>query len=167
MGVMGVVDAQLMARDSGLDLVEVAPSSTPPVCRIMDFGKWKYDQKKREHKSKLKQHQVVLKEVRLRPKIDEHDLSVKAKQARMFLDRGSKVQFTMLFRGRELAHMDLALKLMNSVAEGLEDVGKIEIPPRRQGKRLTLIMTPIGKQAAASNTTATTENNKVEKVEHA
>ena len=91
-GVISTVDALSMAREVGMDLVEVAPNSVPSVCRIMDYGKWKYDQKKRDHRAKVKQHQVVLKEVRLRPKIDEHDRKVKTGKARQFLEKGSKVQ---------------------------------------------------------------------------
>lgn len=141
-GVLSTDMAMERARDAGLDLVEVAPSSDPPVCRIMDYGKWKYDQKKRDHKSRQKQHQVVLKEVRLRPKIEEHDQMVKMKKARGFLEKGGKVQFTMLFRGREMAHLDLAMDIFNEFESQLGDIGKVEMPARQQGRRMTMVMAP-------------------------
>ena len=144
-GIVGAAEALMMAREADLDLVEVAPTSAPPVCRIMDFGKWMYDQKKREHKSKVKQHHVTLKEVRLRPGIEEHDREFKLKKAREFLTKGNKVQFTMLFRGRQMAHLDMAAELMRAMAGTLEDVGKIETHPSRQGRRMTMIMGPEGK----------------------
>ena len=141
-GVIPTVQALAMAAEVGMDLVEVAPTSAPPVCRIMDYGKWMYDQKKREHKSKVKQHHVTLKEVRLRPGIEEHDKNVKLSKAREFLSKGAKVQFTMLFRGRQMAHMDMAMELMQEMAETLADVGKVESRPTRQGRRMTMMMGP-------------------------
>lgn len=141
-GVINVNDALDRAREAGLDLVEVAPNSSPPVCRIMDYGKWKYEQKKRDHKAKQKQHHVVLKEVRLRPKIEEHDQQVKMKKARGFLEKGSKVQFTMLFRGREMAHLDLAMEIFNVFKEDLSDVAKVELAPKQQGRRMTMVLSP-------------------------
>ncbi len=141
-GVLSTIEAIRMARESGMDLVEVAPNNSPPVCRIMDYGKWKYNQKKKDHKAKVKQHQVVLKEVRLRPKIDPHDQDVKVKKAREFLEKGNKVQFTMLFRGREMAHVNLAAGIFNGIVEELQDVGKVEMPARQQGKRMAMVMTP-------------------------
>ena len=146
-GVVDVAEAQHRANQAGLDLVEVAPGSSPPVCRIMDYGKWKYDQKKKEHKAKVKQHNVTIKEVRLRPKIEEHDREVKLKKAREFLEKGNKVQFVMLFRGREMAHMDMALEMMNEISISLEDCGKIESPAKRMGRRMNMVMAPAGKTA--------------------
>ena len=141
-GVISTLDALSMARDMGLDLVEVAPSSTPPVCRIMDFGKMKYEQKKKDHKARQKQHQISIKEVRLRPKIDTHDRNFKLKRAREFLTKGHKVQFTMLFRGREMAHLDLAMGMMTNIVDDLQDIGKVEMAARQQGRRMTMIMAP-------------------------
>ena len=143
-GVINTIDALGMAREAGVDLVEVAPNSDPPVCRLMDYGKWKYEQKKKEHRAKLKQHNIVLKEVRLRPKIDEHDQNVKVRKAREFLEKGSKVQFTMLFRGREMIHLDMAIAMLTGISDGLADVGKVEMAPRRQGRRMTMVMAPEG-----------------------
>ncbi|MCP4340423.1 MAG: translation initiation factor IF-3 [Desulfobulbaceae bacterium] len=142
LGIVSTLEAMDKARDAGVDLVEVAPSSDPPVCRLMDYGKWKYDQKKKEHKSKVKQHNVVLKEVRLRPKIDQHDRDFKLKQARGFLEKGSKVQFTMLFRGREMMHLDRAVEVFDYIAQEFAELGKIESPARRQGRRMTMVMAP-------------------------
>lgn len=141
-GIVSAVEALALAREANLDLVEVAPTSSPPVCRIMDFGKWMYDQKKREHKSKVKQHNVTLKEVRLRPAIEQHDREFKLKRAREFLVKGNKVQFTMLFRGRQMAHLDMAMALMLEMAATLEDVGKVETRPIRQGRRMTMLLSP-------------------------
>jgi len=142
LGVVPTLEALNMARDAGIDLVEVAPNSDPPVCRLMDYGKWKYDQKKKEHKARVKQHNVVLKEVRLRPKTDEHDRAFKVKRARSFLEKGDKVQFTMLFRGRELAHLGLAEKMLLGIVEDLVDVSKLEVPPRKLGRRMTMMLAP-------------------------
>lgn len=141
-GIIRTIEALAMAREAGVDLVEVAPNSDPPVCRIMDYGKWKYDQKKKEHKAKVKQHSVILKEVRLRPKTDKHDRRVKISKARGFLEKGDKVQFTMLFRGREMVHMDLALEMLQDVASQLEDIARIESSPRKLGRRMTMVLTP-------------------------
>jgi translation initiation factor IF-3 len=142
LGIVATRDALMMARDVGLDLVEVAPQSKPPVCRLMDYGKFKYDQKKKAHKAKVKQHAAILKEVRLRPKTDAHDRDFKLKQARGFLEKGDKVQFTMLFRGREMIHMDRAQEMFVALAQELLDVARVESEPRRMGRRMTMVVTP-------------------------
>ncbi len=129
------------AEDAGLDLVEVAPEARPPVCKIMDYGKFKYQQKKREHEQRKKSHATQLKEVRIRPKIDKHDLDFKLNRAREFLEAGHKVQFNMLFRGREMAHQDLGRAVMAKVVEALEEVSKVERPARMEGRRMTLLLT--------------------------
>lgn len=141
-GIIKMAEALAMARESGLDLVEVAPNNDPPVCRLMDFGKWKYDQKKKAHKAKVKQHQVVLKEIRLRPKTDAHDRQFKLKRARQFLAEGDKVQFTMLFRGREMMHLDLAVEKFNGIVAELSDIAKVEMAPKKMGRRMTMVMAP-------------------------
>lgn len=143
-GIVGTADAINIAREAGVDLVEVAPTGSPPVCRLMDYGKWKYDQKKKEHKAKVKQHNVVLKEVRMRPKIDTHDMDFKLKRARTFLEKGSKVQFTMLFRGREMIHLDRAMEMFQKIGQQLDGLGKVEVPARRQGRRMTMVVAPAG-----------------------
>ncbi len=141
-GIVKTIEALNIAREVGMDLVEVSPNSDPPVCRLMDYGKWKYDQKKKDHKAKVKQHIVSLKEVRLRPKTDTHDRDFKMKQARQFLTKGNKVQFTMMFRGREMMHLDLAEDTFKTLAEQLSDIGKIEQPAKRMGRRLMMVMAP-------------------------
>jgi translation initiation factor IF-3 len=130
-----------MARQVNLDLVEVAPSADPPVCRIMDFGKYKYDLKKKDRKAKAQRHEVEMKEVRIRtPKIGRHDLEIKVNHAREFLERGDRVQFTLRFRGREMAHQDLGREILNSVKAALEDVAKVERDFRMEGRRLSMVL---------------------------
>ena len=126
----------------GLDLVEVSPNAEPPVCRIMDFGKWLYEQKRKEKLSHKKQHMVVLKEIRLRPKIDIHDRDIKVNHARKFLEKGNKVQFTMLFRGREMTHIDHGYEIMEEILQGLDEHAKIERPAKMLGKRMTMVIAP-------------------------
>lgn len=141
-GVIEIDDAKRRAREAGLDLVEVSPNSTPPVCRVMDYGKWKYAQSKKEQKAKAHAKQSELKGMRLRPKIDDHDLGIKVNKARTFLEDGDKVQFTMLFRGREMAHQDLGYKSMRGIVDQLADVSKVETPPRMMGRRMTMVLAP-------------------------
>ena len=148
-GVVDIIEAKRRAKEAGLDLVEVSPQSSPPVCRIMDYGKWKYQQRKKEQKARSHSKQSELKEVRMRPQIDPHDLEIKTKHAREFLAEGHKVQFTMQFKGREMAHRELGTDLMNDVARGLEDVSRKEDPkePRAMGKRMTMTLIPERKGA--------------------
>lgn len=129
-----------MAKEKGLNLVEVAPDADPPVCKILDFGKFKYQQKKKDHKAKTKQHQVVLKEIRVRPKTDSHDVETKVRNARNFLEKGHKVQVNMLFRGREMMHLEVGQKVMNHIIEALADVSKVERPPIREGRRMVMLL---------------------------
>jgi len=131
-----------LAQDAQLDLVEVSPNSSPPVCRIMDYGKWKYQQSKKEHKNRSSAHKSELKGIRLRPKIDVHDLTIKVGKAREFLVEGHKVQFTMLFRGREMAHRELGMRVMHKVRDTLEQVSKVEAEPRMMGRRMTMALAP-------------------------
>lgn len=128
-----------MAEDAGLDLVEVAPNSRPPVCKILDYGRFKYEQKKKT-KGKPKSQASVLKEVRVRPKIDVHDLEIKIRKAREFLEAGHKVQVTCLFRGREMAYQNIGRQVMLKVAAELEDIAKIERDPSMEGRRMNLLL---------------------------
>jgi translation initiation factor IF-3 len=140
---VGIVDTEVarqMAYDKGLDLVEVSPEARPPVCKVMDYGKFLYTLKKKEHDSKRKQRQIVTKEVRLRPKIAEHDVGYKAKQARDFLLDGDKVQVTMLFRGREMSHMDVARVVLDKFVAKLSDISKVERSAKMEGRRLSLLL---------------------------
>lgn len=126
----------------GLDLVEVSPFAEPPVCRIMNYGKWLYEQKRKVKKGQKKQYITVLKEIRLRPKIDNHDREIKINHARKFLEKGHKVQFTMLFRGREMIHLDHGLEIMEEILATLEDVARLERGAKRVGRRMTMVVTP-------------------------
>jgi translation initiation factor IF-3 len=135
-GVITRDEALEKARMRDLDLVEVSPNAHPPVCKIMDYGKYKYEQSKREKDSKKKQHVIQVKEIRLRPRIDKHDFEFKLKNAIKFLDEGNKVKVTLLFRGREMAHRDLGYEVMKEVEEYLDDIGKPEAPVRAEGRTL-------------------------------
>lgn len=126
----------------GLDLVEVSPFAEPPVCRIMNYGKWLYEQKRKVKRGQKKQYVTILKEIRLRPKIDDHDRDIKIDHARKFLEKGHKVQFTMLFRGREMIHLDHGLEIMEEILATLEDVAKLERGAKRVGRRMTMVVTP-------------------------
>jgi translation initiation factor IF-3 len=132
------------ARDAGLDLVEVSPTSEPPVCRIMDYGKYVYEQRRklREGRKKSQQHAAVLKEIRLRPETDKHDVEIKVNHAKEFLQKGHKVQFTMVFRGRQVMRSELGIEVLNQITESLEAVAKAERPSRMTNKRMILLMTP-------------------------
>lgn len=132
------------AREAGLDLVEVAPTSEPPVCRIMDYGKWQYQQKRkiREAHKKHHHHTTTLKEIRLRPETDKHDLDIKLNHAREFLEKGHKVQFTMFFRGRQMLHREQGYDIYENITELLQDVAKIERPSKMSGRRMTLLLVP-------------------------
>ena len=144
MGIVETKEALRRARGLGLDLVEVAPTSTPPVCRIMDYGKWQYQQKRkiREAHKKNQHHTTTLKEIRLRPETDKHDLTIKLKHAREFLEKGHKVQFTMFFRGRQMLHRDQGYAMLEQVTELLEELAKVERPMRMAGRRMTLLLVP-------------------------
>ena len=144
---MGVVEryiAMSQAREAGMDLVEVSPNADPPVCRIMDYGKWLYEQKRklREAHKKSHFHTVSLKEIRLRPETDKHDLEIKVKHAREFLEKGHKVQFTMFFRGRQMLHQDRGREILDQICESLEDIAKIERPSKMANRRMVLTLVP-------------------------
>ena len=141
LGVIETADALALAKRKGLDLVEIAADQRPPVCRIMDHGRFKYEQKKKEQASKRKQHQAQVKEVRVRPKIADHDIQVKARKARKFLEDGDKVQIHCLFRGREMVHQDVGEKAIMAVFVKLEDIAKIERRPQLEGRRLVMLVT--------------------------
>jgi translation initiation factor IF-3 len=140
LGVIETIDALQRAREAGLDLVEVAPQEKPPVCRIMDYGKFKYQQKKRQHKGHT--HHSKNKELRLRPKIGDHDLMTKVNRAKEFLAQKDKVVFSVIFRGRENAHVDEGYKLVQRLTKELEPVAKLEQNPMMQGRRIVVIFAP-------------------------
>ena len=140
-GVVPTDRAMAMAREAGRDLVEVSPDSRPPVAKIMDYGKYKYERRKQQQESRKKSHTVQVKEVRLRPKTDKHDFDVKLGRARQFLLDGDKVQINMMFRGRELAHLEVGRQVVDRFAQALDDLAKMERPPIFEGKRMTCLMT--------------------------
>ena len=154
-GIVALRDAIQMAEERGFDLVEVAPNAVPPVCRIMDYGKFRYEQSKKEREARKHQKQVELKEVRLKPKTDDHDIDVKAKQARKFLLGGDKVKFTLRFRGREIFHPDIGLKMLEGMAEDLRDISVIEQRPLMEGRVLSLLLAPNAKARATPSKPAT------------
>jgi len=140
-----------MARERGLDLVEVAPNAMPPVCRLMDYGKFRYEQSRKDRESRRNQHVVELKEVRIRPKIDDHDLETKGRQAARFLDAGDKVKLTVLFRGREMAHPDIGKGLLDQLADQLRPHGTVEQSPRMEGRTMIMFMAPIKAKASPAD----------------
>jgi len=148
-GIIQTRDALEMARERGLDLVEVAPNAVPPVCRLMDYGKYRYEQSRKERESRKNQHIVELKEVRIRPKIDDHDLETKGRQAAKFLDAGDKVKLVVTFRGREMAHPDIGKGLLDQLADLLRTHGSIEQTPRLEGRAMVMMMNPLKQKATA------------------
>ena len=141
---MPLVQAKETARKYNLDLVEVAPTSVPPVCRLLDYGKFKYEQQKKEQQSKKSQKVTLLREIRLRPKIGVHDFDFKSRTARKLLIDGAKVKVTLMFRGREITHPDLGWKILQRMAETLKEVGVLERQPIMEGRRMDIILAPAG-----------------------
>jgi translation initiation factor IF-3 len=142
LGVMSPQEALQTAMSLGLDLVEVAPESKPPVCRIMDYGKYRYEQSKKAKDAKKKQTMIQIKEVKMRPKTDEHDLEFKTRHIEKFLKEGNKAKVTMIFRGREVVHTNLGRKLLDKLAEDLKDAAIVEQLPRLEGKNMVMILAP-------------------------
>ncbi len=141
LGVMSSRDAMHLAEEAGLDLVKIAPTAKPPVCRIVDYGKFKYEQTRRNKEAKKKQRVIEVKEIRLTPNIDTNDLNTKSNAARKFLERGDRVKVTLRFRGREMAHMSAGRHILEDFAANLEDIASIEKPPRVEGRTMTMQLT--------------------------
>ena len=141
-GVVPRGDAIARALEAGLDLVEVAANADPPVCKILDFGKFKYEEQKRKNEARKKQKVIEVKEIKLRPGIDDHDYDVKMRSMKSFIDEGDKVKVTMRFRGRELAHQELGMNVLMRVKGDLDEVAKIEQYPRMEGRQMTMVMSP-------------------------
>ena len=141
-GVVPTEEALAAAKEADMDLVEVSPNADPPVCKILDYGKFKYEEKKREHEAKKKQRGGDFKEIRLRPKTDTHDRQIKLDRARRFLREGNRVQVTLLFRGREMQHISQGSEVLNAIAKELEDVAKIERYANRDGRRMHMSLMP-------------------------
>ena len=131
-----------MAADAGLDLVEVSPNADPPVCKILDFGKFKYEEQKKKNEARKKQKVIEVKEIKLRPGIDEHDYDVKMRSVTRFIDEGDKVKVTMRFRGREMAHQELGMKVLVRVRDELEQLAKVEQIPRMEGRQMMMVLSP-------------------------
>jgi translation initiation factor IF-3 len=153
-GVVPTVQALQMARDRGLDLLEVSPSAQPPVCKICDYGKFKYEKKKKEHVARKKQTVIKVKEVQLRPQTEEHDLEYKFRNVRTFLENGDKAKISIMFRGREITYVDQGYKMMHQLVELVKDISTIEAPPKLEGKKLIMILAPASPKKAVGEKAA-------------
>tara|TARA_B100000287_G_scaffold392759_1_gene405412 strand:- start:168 stop:713 length:546 start_codon:yes stop_codon:yes gene_type:complete len=143
LGVLNTNEAIAMAKDEGLDLIEIAPNAKPPVCKIIDMGKYKYDAQKKANKAKKKQKRIELKEIKLRPVTEIHDYKFKIKNAQKFISKGDKVKFTIRFKGRELQHSHLGNELMNKIKQDMQDIGKVEQEPKFDGKQMIMVIQPL------------------------
>jgi translation initiation factor IF-3 len=141
-GVVGRSEALTMAATAGLDLVEIAPNADPPVCKILDYGKFKYEEQKKKNEARKKQKIIEVKEIKLRPSIDDHDYEVKRRSMMKFIEEGDKVKVTMRFRGRELAHQELGMDVLIRVRDDLDEIAKVEQMPRMEGRQMTMVMSP-------------------------
>jgi translation initiation factor IF-3 len=146
--VVHIEEARELAENAGLDLVEIAPNSRPPVVKILDYGKYKFQAQKKASEARKKQKTVEVKEIKMRPNIDTHDYDVKMRAARRFLDDGDKVKMTLRFRGREMAHQELGLQLLFRVRDDLDEMAKVEAEPKLEGRQMIMILAPSGKGAA-------------------
>lgn len=141
-GVVPLEQAQEQADEIGLDLVEISPNAEPPVCKILDYSKYRYEQQKKASEARKKQKTIEVKEVKIRPTTEKHDYDVKMRNARRFLGNGNKVKITMRFRGREMAHQDLGMDLLIRMREELADIGKVELEPRMEGRQMIMVLAP-------------------------
>ncbi|CAB5021828.1 unannotated protein [freshwater metagenome] len=149
LGTVALPDALRIAREAELDLVEVAPNNVPPVCKIMDFGRWQYEQEQRRKESRKKATNVVIKEMKFRPKIDIHDYTTKMRHVQKFLGDGNKVKLTIMFRGREMAHPELGRKILDQIATDVVDYALVESAPRQDGRNMTMVLHPVKKAGKA------------------
>lgn len=147
---MDIDEARGLAEEAGLDLVEISPNSRPPVVKILDYGKYKFQAQKKASEARKKQKTVEVKEIKMRPSIDTHDYDVKLRAARRFLDEGDKVKMTLRFRGREMAHQDLGLQLLHRVRNDLTEMAKVEAEPKLEGRQMIMILAPSGKGGVRS-----------------
>ncbi len=141
LGIMGIAQARALAEEAGVDLVKIAPNATPPVCRIIDYGKFRYEQARKEKEARKKQRVIEIKEIRMSPNIDTNDLNTKVAAARKFLSKGDRVKVTLRFRGREMAHMNNSRYILDDFAEALSDIAVIEKAPKVEGRSLTMFLT--------------------------
>jgi len=142
MGPIGLDEALAMAEEKGFDLVEVSPDAKPPVVKMMDFGKYKYEQQKKAAEARKKQKVIEIKEIKMRPTIDDHDYDVKMRAMKRFFDEGDKVKVTLRFRGREMAHLELGMQLLNRVREEVEPIAKVEAEPKLEGRQMMMVLSP-------------------------
>ncbi len=145
-GIVNTTDALTQAEQEGLDLVEISPNAAPPVCKIIDYGKFRYQMTKKERDQKKGQHQAKLKEVKFKPNIDEHDIQVKVKRASSFIEKGNKVRITCMFRGREMAHPEIGYRVAQRFIDELKEISQIEAQPKLVGRNLSLVLAPLGKK---------------------
>ncbi|HLL53632.1 MAG TPA: translation initiation factor IF-3 [Myxococcaceae bacterium] len=143
LGILPIERAQEIAEEQGLDLVEVAPLARPPVCRIMDYGKFKYEEQRQQREARKKQHHVQIKEVKMRPGIEDHDYDFKLRHARRFLEEGNKVKLTMMFRGRQMAHPEFGRQVLDRVSVALQDISKVESHPMMEGRSMVMMIAPL------------------------
>ncbi len=143
LGILNLNEAINKAKSAGLDLIEIAPNANPPVCKIMDMGKYKYDAQKKANKAKKKQKKIELKEIKLRPVTEVHDYKFKLKNAQKFLSKGDKVKFTIKFKGRELQHSHLGNELMDKIKQDMQEIGKVELHPKFDGKQMIMVIQPL------------------------
>ncbi|MEQ8246569.1 MAG: translation initiation factor IF-3 [Alphaproteobacteria bacterium] len=141
-GVVGIEEALAMAEEAGLDLVEVAPNSSPPVCKLLDYGKFKYEAQKKANAARKKQKVIEVKEIKMRPGIDDHDYDVKMRSIVRFIDEGDKVKVTLRFRGREMAHQDIGMRVLERVRDDVEEMAKVEQFPKMEGRLMTMVIAP-------------------------
>ena len=159
LGVVSIRDALAQAEEAELDLVEIAPTAEPPVCRIMDIGKFKYQEAKRQHEAKLKQKQIQIKEVKLRPGTDENDYQIKMRNMVRFLGEGDKVKVTLRFRGREMSHQEFGMRQLERVKADLEEIGVVEQMPKMEGRQMVMVIAPVKKAPAGAKPKAKEEQS--------
>ena len=158
-GIIALADANILAEEAGVDLVEIAPTAQPPVCRLMDYGKFRYQESKKKHDAKLKQKQVQIKEIKFRPNTDEGDYNIKLRNLTNFLNDGDKVKVTLRFRGREMAHQEFGVRLLERVKIDLEPFAVVEQFPKMEGRQMVMVLSPRKKEAKVDKSKTKIENS--------
>jgi len=159
-GILPIQQALTLAESSNLDLVEIAPTANPPVCKVIDYGKFRYQQTKKERESKKSQHQIKVKEIKVKPNTDEHDLNFKAKHAREFIEKGNMVRVTCMFRGREMAHPEVGRKVVQKIIDELSDIATPDAPPKQMGRNLSVTLMPGVKKSKEKSSESKNETQK-------